>query len=511
MRSRTRRTGPARRPGAVAPLTALLLVFLMALVAFAIDIGYLVLVQGELESAADATALAGASQIFDRDELRGAPNQSDEMAAVRAEAVKFAQKNRAGGVNLLLDRNESNDLQGDIVAGYLANPKDYGSTLQFNSGNPPTPFSPPLLFWLPPVTNPQIPFITPPSVNTTYQSYNSVQTRVQRSAARNGSLRLFFAPVLGHSTFDLAATATATYEDNIKGFKIYPNGPPNSKLLPFAMDVNTYGAIASGLSGFDLWSYDAPLPPPPRGPAYADRVHFVDLLNFNTILSNPKLNPRNAAFLPQTVINDPLFLLPGGDRIKEALLVPLTVPGAPPNGLPAVTVGNFGTLYLGKVKKNDFATFQRQVRDGPNKKDFTDMGGTLELGANGTLVVKGDTGIDAALKELLLSIKGEPRVIPLFRTTATGPLPQLPGNDADYTLVGFGGIVILEELEIPGTPAINNPLTGAVIDPAGDKALKLFVQPEFVIDGTAIGGGSVLNNGGARTSRFVYRPLALSR
>jgi len=57
---------PARhgkRRGAVAPLTALLLIPILGMVFFSVDIGYIALTSMELQNAADAAALAAAEQL----------------------------------------------------------------------------------------------------------------------------------------------------------------------------------------------------------------------------------------------------------------------------------------------------------------------------------------------------------------------------------------------------------------------------------------------------------------
>jgi len=51
------------RRAAVIPLAALLMTFLVGMLAFSIDIGYICSVQAELQDAADAAALAGAQQL----------------------------------------------------------------------------------------------------------------------------------------------------------------------------------------------------------------------------------------------------------------------------------------------------------------------------------------------------------------------------------------------------------------------------------------------------------------
>ena len=52
------------RRGAVAPLTAIMMVPLLGLVAFAIDAGWMALSRSGLQDAADAAALAGAQQLL---------------------------------------------------------------------------------------------------------------------------------------------------------------------------------------------------------------------------------------------------------------------------------------------------------------------------------------------------------------------------------------------------------------------------------------------------------------
>ncbi len=56
----------AERRGAVLPLAAIGIVFFIAMVAFAIDIGYIAVVRTELQSAADAAALASAAEMYDK-------------------------------------------------------------------------------------------------------------------------------------------------------------------------------------------------------------------------------------------------------------------------------------------------------------------------------------------------------------------------------------------------------------------------------------------------------------
>lgn len=78
---------PASRCGATMVLMALLLPVLIAMVAFAIEIGRMYLVRSQLQTAVDAGALAAGLQ------LREEPNDVD---AALAAGLQFVQRNRAG-------------------------------------------------------------------------------------------------------------------------------------------------------------------------------------------------------------------------------------------------------------------------------------------------------------------------------------------------------------------------------------------------------------------------------
>ncbi|RMG00177.1 MAG: VWA domain-containing protein [Planctomycetota bacterium] len=94
-----RRKGSTRRKGAILVLSAICMVFLMGLLAFAIDLGYIMTVQTELKRATDAAALAGASQLV----------QGQDAAQI--EAFEFLARNPVATVNLAEDPNFEQNLQ----------------------------------------------------------------------------------------------------------------------------------------------------------------------------------------------------------------------------------------------------------------------------------------------------------------------------------------------------------------------------------------------------------------
>ena len=169
-----------------------------------------------MQNAADAAALAAASQLLDPSILAGTPSQdtaiNTAMTSVRAQAKAFALTNPCFKSALALDGNTSNATGGDIVCGYMANPYDRSQAIA-----------------------PTDPAVGP--------APNCVQVRIHHDGIRNGSLSLFFAKVLGTSSADLQATATASYQANISGFKISAPGYTNVKLLPFTLDINVWNAV----------------------------------------------------------------------------------------------------------------------------------------------------------------------------------------------------------------------------------------------------------------------------
>src|SRR5688572_15509497 len=96
-----------RRRGAIAPLAVLLFMFLVAMVAFAVDTSYMVLTQAELQNASDAACLAGVERLpdyFVKYNTPGADKPALRSAAVNAarQAAKDnATQNGAGNLRSL--------------------------------------------------------------------------------------------------------------------------------------------------------------------------------------------------------------------------------------------------------------------------------------------------------------------------------------------------------------------------------------------------------------------------
>lgn len=256
---RHRRSASSRR-GAVAVLAAVMMVFLLGMVAFAVDMGYLTRVSGELQNAADAAALAGASQLV-IPQMAGLSNQNkvatNAVSNATSELQKFALLNKAGGVNLAV-------LSTDIQVGHLTNPTDINEAL--------------------------VPWSSGGAVP------NTVQVILRRDSSANAPVALFFARVIGTNSWSGSAAATASImqSSNVAGFKGVTGGP-NGLLLPVAVDYTmwsnfmTTGKSADGLVHDDYTAVrsSSAYPAPANVTLQSDGIpEFTDVYPDNTSPGN---------------------------------------------------------------------------------------------------------------------------------------------------------------------------------------------------------------------------------
>jgi len=353
---------------------AFLMPVMCGTVAFAVDLGYVMLVKNEAQVCADAAALAGASALVDDRRLSG--ELYPVYCNVRDEGVRFAAMNPVGICSEPVVRPNyyNSDPDGDILLGRLENPRDPDDPLVFS--NP--------------------------------SEYNAVQATVYFADTPNPRQPYFFARVMGYDLFDATATATAIFEERISGFEVKEGGPACA-LMPFVVERDEWiDKIVNG-NGNDQWTYERD-----------DRIVFG-----------------------------------GCDGICEMDMYP-DKKKAP---------GNFGTVDIGN-NNNATPDLRRQIRYGPSEEDLEPYGGTLQLDeVTETLELNGDTGVSAGIKDALEDIVGLPRTIMLY-DQVTGN-----GNNANYRIVGFVGVTILEV-----------DLTG------NDKHVT--IQPTYVADPTAVTGES---------------------
>lgn len=347
-----------KRKGSIVVLAAFFMIAMLAFVAFAVDLGYLYNVRTEAQSCADAAALAAAWEIIGEARLRGDDIEYETDA--RNKAMQFATLNEVAQVAHSLDANWLNDIDGEIVIGRIDDPSNRNDPMVLNDPRGP----------------------------------NAITVRVRRSASRNGEVNLFFAQTLGANTAEVTAEATATFRDDVTGFRVTSN-TGNATLLPFVVHEDDWAQLQAG-NGNDNWAYSS--------------------------VSN-----SSSPYCSNSSSN----VSAGPDQIREINMFPQQTTGN------HITPGNFGTVNL-NANNNSASTLRRLIREGPNQADMATLGGSIELDpVSGTLDLGGDPGMTASMQLALADIIGQPRTIMLYRQ-AVGQ-----GNNTVFTIVGFVGVRVM--------------------------------------------------------------------
>ena len=185
-----------------------MMVFMVGMVAFAVDIGWIVLSKTNLQNAADSAALAGAQPLMNgfvqyqltTSSVTKATVLSTSLATARANAIQYAGYNSAGGVNSLVLKT------GDIQFGFTDASGNY-------------------------------------TAQPTYTGFpNTIKVLLRLDSTANNPLTLFFAPVLGAKSSSLNASAAATiYTGTINNL----NSSTGAGLLPLTYDVNNWANFIS--------------------------------------------------------------------------------------------------------------------------------------------------------------------------------------------------------------------------------------------------------------------------
>lgn len=212
-RRTTRRPLRMRRKGNILVLSALLMVLMMAMTAFAVDIGYLCVARNELQRSADAAADAACWDLVNTSGPSGYNNYTVLTASAKSTAAQYANLNQVMLQGMTLGSS-------DVEVGYIANPQDPNSPFLTNSAAIP----------------------------------NAVHVRILKSSQQNGELPLFFGKVLGISQVAAQADATAAVIYNFSGFQA-PSDGTNLEMLPFALDQQTWDDLMNG-NGTDNYSYN---------------------------------------------------------------------------------------------------------------------------------------------------------------------------------------------------------------------------------------------------------------
>ncbi len=225
---------------------------------------------------------------------------------------------------------------------------------------------------------------------------NMVRVNLLRNQAgsSNGDVQLplIFGSLFQKTTANVRAWATAAVLPGSR-LVIPPGSGITCSILPFALDLESWELVEAG-TGPDNYTWDPDADPP---------------------VSTP------------------------GDGIAEADLYPHTDETLPNSG-------NRGTVDIGH-HGNSTADIKRQILNGTNEADLADLGGEVSASEEDPLILDGDTGLSAGFESELISIIGQPRLIPIFSEVDEGN-----GDNAQFTIIKFVPVVILS-VDITGMPA----------------------------------------------------------
>jgi Flp pilus assembly protein TadG len=216
IRKRMQRQKP--RQGTITVLAAIMSVVLIGMVAFCVDIGYVLSAKEELQRAADASALATCWEYAQR--ISDGYSGTESTTYARMVTSQYASENQVTGHSMTLNTNSSNAPDGDVVFGYI---EDFtNSQSPFQAGTPDT--------------------------------YNAVRVRLHKNSNANGEVPYFFAKIFGLEGQMLTSEATAGIIRDIKGFQAPADGE-NLDILPYALDIDTWQDLANN-TGSNNYSWN---------------------------------------------------------------------------------------------------------------------------------------------------------------------------------------------------------------------------------------------------------------
>lgn len=202
------------RRGTIVVMTAFFLIVMLAMLAFAIDLGYMCVVKTEAQNAADSAALAATW------ELVGGRRYPARAVTLKYDTVRSAEA--YAGYHRVATDQASLQSDEDIMVGYMSDLSSPNASIQYADS----------------------------------LHCNAVQVTVRLLSSRGNQAKYFFAPMLGSREFETSATATAAFADQISGFNVTEDKGPSS-LLPFTLLNSDWQNLLQNDGQYsDNYSYD---------------------------------------------------------------------------------------------------------------------------------------------------------------------------------------------------------------------------------------------------------------
>lgn len=207
-----------RRAGAIAVLTAVMLVMLLGFTAFSVDLGYIALNRNQMQNAADSAALAASIELARGWGVGAAQSEAETIDAARAIATQIGSLNQmAGQTGVFIDPTR------DVRFGNRQWDPSAGKYVETWGVGP----------------------------------YNLVEVTVRRTGASanpDGAIDLFFAPALGQDTAEVLVSSTVALSPGV-GFRVEGSILQWANILPMAYDEQSWNELLDG-HGADDFAYD---------------------------------------------------------------------------------------------------------------------------------------------------------------------------------------------------------------------------------------------------------------
>lgn len=289
----------------------------------------------------------------------------------------------------------------------------------------------------------------PLDLNSTFETssvplYNSVEVRTSLTQSINGPLGLFLGGITGSHELEMSARAIATVDDRIVGFT--PSSSDNLMMLPFAAYEDTWYQAIDGSGDVD---------------------------NFRVV---------------NGVVSS------GADGIPEITLYPyrdsMVISGIK---------GNVGTLFVCGLSGVSTTAVDNQIRNGISLADVVGAGGfklTENRSGEYTRWTPGESWMSSTWHYSLRNIRGQSRILPLFRGAVNSRTAPTAFNDSSFPMrIGEMPEVccgIYQHYELVEFKAVT------VVDsqwPSSDYNKRWTVQPSQVMTDAALVDSSMPHSG----------------
>lgn len=384
--------------GLITVKSAFMLTALLGIAACAFDIGWIAMTRTQLQAAADASALAGATELLPGLGPKPSRTTTQTTSFVGSQAVTYASLHRNGEAETTYASATR-----DVVLGRAYWDTQSGKYLKQVGATP----------------------------------YNMVQVTLLRdqdgSSNNDKPLSLLIAPIIGKTKARMSVRATAIVMP-AGGVRIPATSTLNANLMPFAVRDTEWQKYLRAQTHFAnvLGGNKALI-----NSTYIDGVTGTPLY-YHYVPGNGN-GKKATVTLTQSYFDNYAYssstgrVTSGSDGILEIDIYPNTKVTSSGNTVP----GNFGTIDLGSPS-NGTPDLRRQIETGLGAQDLAYYpDNQISISAATPFTTGGDTGISAGIQSSLEAVVGLDRAITLFdQLTGTG-------NNSSYRLVEIVGTRVM--------------------------------------------------------------------